>query len=103
MVAFLHLLKKVMNKFFKTALLLLLIGTNALFAQSLFEKGMGYFQNKDYTEAINSFNQALENNNRDAELYFYRGYSYLMLQKPNIALVDFNQCILLNANKKAEL
>jgi tetratricopeptide (TPR) repeat protein len=88
-----------MNKFFKTALFLLLIGTNTLFAQSLFDKGMGYFQNRDYTSAISTFNQALESNNRDAELYFYRGSSYLMLQKPNIALVDFNQCILLNANK----
>lgn len=88
-----------MNKYLKTPLFLVLISASTLFSQSLFDKGMVYFQNRDYTTAISTFNQALESNNRDAEVYFYRGSSYLMLQKPNIALVDFNQCIALNANK----
>lgn len=54
-------------------------------------------QNK-YNDAIKSFEICLNKNPKDAYAYFQRGTSYLMLKKANIALVDFNQALLLDQN-----
>jgi tetratricopeptide (TPR) repeat protein len=64
----------------------------SLFSQNEEEnKGIQLFQEKKYQQAIDLFNVALQNNPKNPQIYFYRGTCYLLLQKPSIALVDFNQ------------
>lgn len=50
-----------------------------------------------YSEAIAFFDQCLENKPLDPHVYFQRGTCYLLLKKPNIALVDFNQALRLDS------
>jgi tetratricopeptide (TPR) repeat protein len=45
---------------------------------------------KKYQEAIDLFNSISQNPTKNVKVFFYRGTCYLMLHKPNIALVDFN-------------
>ena len=66
--------------------------------EQLLTKAQTQIDAKDFSNAINSINQCLDLDGQLAVAYFHRGYCYLMLNKPNIALVDFNQAILLDAN-----
>lgn len=75
----------------------LLLCTSILLSLNVFSQnedtnhGIQLFQEKKYQQAIEQFNLALQKNSKNAEIYFYRGTCYLMLHKPSIALVDFNQ------------
>ena len=55
-------------------------------------------KNQKYKEALPELNQYLDNHANSGLGYFQRGTCYLMMQKPNIAVVDFNQAIRLDTN-----
>lgn len=48
---------------------------------------------KNYKEAIALTDLYLEKHYNDAKTYFHRGYCFLMIGKPNLALVDFNKAL----------
>lgn len=59
--------------------------------------GMQAMYRRDYQTAIRSFDYCLSLNPGNAQLYFHRGTAYLMIQKPNIALVDLNMALRLDS------
>lgn len=51
----------------------------------------------NYSAAIKTFENCLSADPGNARLYFQKGTCYLLLKKPGIALVDFNQALLLDS------
>jgi|GEM_PF-1439809 len=63
-----------------------------------YNKAIAFIQDRSFTEAIAQLDQCLSSDPNMAMAYFQRGTCQLMLQKPNIALVDFNQALRLDSN-----
>jgi len=68
--------------------------------------GKEFFEQKNYSEAINQFTNAINNNGKNIAAYYFRGISlfnqYIILQKKtrelDSAISDFNKVILFNKN-----
>ncbi|MCC6818204.1 MAG: tetratricopeptide repeat protein [Bacteroidia bacterium] len=61
-----------------------------------FDAGLNKMLLLEYEAAIQLFDQCLNENPKSGIVFFQRGTCYLSMNKPNIALVDFNQAILLD-------
>lgn len=65
---------------------------------SCMSKGIALSQQKNYKNAILEFDNCISQKSNYAEAYFQRGTCYLLLNKHNIALVDFNQALRLDSS-----
>jgi tetratricopeptide (TPR) repeat protein len=63
----------------------------------LVERGESYVRLKQYSQAIASFNQAIEINPQNEMAYLNRGYAYLSQKKYDLAIADFNRGLQLNS------
>lgn len=68
------------------------------YAKSKKEEGINHLKNNKTDNALNSFNNAIKFNNRDAEVYLHRGYIYGNTGEPQKALDDFTKAIDINHN-----
>jgi tetratricopeptide (TPR) repeat protein len=60
--------------------------------------GDEYLQKREYTAAINSYNQALQFNNSDADIYYKLGLVNYQLGEYHTAIINYSQAINLNIN-----
>ncbi|MDP5018934.1 MAG: tetratricopeptide repeat protein [Dolichospermum sp.] len=60
--------------------------------------GDEYFQKGEYAAAINSYNQALQLNNHDAEIYYKLGLVNYQLGDYHTAITNYSQAITININ-----
>jgi tetratricopeptide (TPR) repeat protein len=60
--------------------------------------GDEYFQKQEYAAAINSYNQALQFNNSDADIYYKLGLVNYQLGEYHQAIINYNQAINININ-----
>lgn len=65
--------------------------------------GLVYFDLKDYLAAINYFNQAIVNNQRDPLYYYNRGCALIAVNNQTMALVDYNLAISLSEANNTHL
>ncbi|MCX6146914.1 MAG: tetratricopeptide repeat protein [Candidatus Kapabacteria bacterium] len=67
--------------------------TYSQYAGAYFERGKEKANSKDYYGAIQDYNKAIELNQDDPYIYFYRGTVYIQLEKYNEAISDLNKCL----------
>ena len=60
--------------------------------------GDEYFQKGEYAAAINSYNQALQFNNSDADIYYKLGLVNYQLGEYDTAIINYSQAINININ-----
>ncbi|MEA5577811.1 tetratricopeptide repeat protein [Anabaena sp. UHCC 0451] len=60
--------------------------------------GDTYFKNGDYAAAINNYNQALQYQSHDADIYYKLGLVYHQLKDYYTAITNYNQAINININ-----
>lgn len=53
-------------------------------------RGLRMMQLLKYSDAVSVFDICLVSDHSNAQLYFHRGTCYLLMHKPNMALVDYN-------------
>lgn len=76
------------------------IGENYTFMEAYIEKGMVYFDNRQYAEALKVFNFAATINNLYADAYYYQARCYEMMNKKDSAIMRFKQSLGLDKNLK---
>ena len=59
-------------------------------------RGMAYFAEFTYDQALEDFSQALELNQGNYKTFYYRGITHQILENYPAALEDFNRCLQLN-------
>jgi len=59
-------------------------------------RGMAYFAESNYDQALDDFSQALELNQGSYKTLYYRGMTHQILENCPAALDDFNRCLQLN-------
>jgi len=59
-------------------------------------RGMAFFAESNYDQALKDFSRALELNQENQRIFYYRGMAHQMLQSYREALDDLNQCLQLN-------
>jgi tetratricopeptide (TPR) repeat protein len=64
-----------------------------LYNKNPFNKGTLLLEQKDYYGAINYFNQAEKNGNKDSILYLDLGEAYFKINKYEIAITNFNKAL----------
>lgn len=79
----------------KNLLILFLLTSQFLFAQSGFEKGNDLYQNGKYEQAISEYNSVLATNKHSAELYFNLGNCYYKLNKVAPAIYNYEKALVL--------
>jgi tetratricopeptide (TPR) repeat protein len=57
------------------------------------DKGINYFKNQKYDEAIDAFSRAIQINPNKADIYNNRGLSYKMKGDLDNAIIDFNKAV----------
>ncbi len=62
----------------------------------LLVKGLDSYDNEQYRTAITYFNEALESEPGNAELYFYRGRTKMQLDSCKEAIDDYSRAIILD-------
>lgn len=62
-------------------------------AGRLFEEGMDYYIQKDYTNAIEKLKEFIDQNYDDANTHFYLGLCYLLNQKSDEAIYHFKKTL----------
>ena len=81
------------------SLLMLFVSTNVfcqLGVDSILKKGNELQAQGRVNEAINIYNNAIKQDSRNPEVYYYRGNAYFDLKNYKSAIADFNECIKLN-------
>jgi tetratricopeptide (TPR) repeat protein len=63
-------------------------------AEQFNKKGLADLESKKYKEAVENFTHAINLSSSDADAHIYRGRAYIMLDKPDEAMADFNQAVL---------
>ncbi|HWB24280.1 MAG TPA: tetratricopeptide repeat protein [Chitinophagaceae bacterium] len=74
------------------------ISNNYTYMEAYIEKGLVYFDNKQYNDALNVFNFAAKVNNLYADSYYYQARCYEMLNKKDSAVLRFKQSLGLDKN-----
>lgn len=74
------------------------IANNYTFMEAYIEKGMVYFDNKQYPEALKVFQFASTVNNLYADAYYYQARCYEMTGKKDSAIMRFKQSLGLDKN-----
>ncbi len=64
--------------------------------QAYSDRGLAYFDSKEYLKAIADFSEALRIAPLSKQCYYHRALSYKALNKIDEACLDFNKCIELN-------
>ena len=67
-------------------------------AEDYFNRGMAYYEQDNYDQAIEAFTQAITLDPNDADAYFYRGIAYGAKEDNDRAIADFTQAIRLDPN-----
>lgn len=80
----------------KKLLILFLLTTQFLFAQSSFENGNNLYQKGKYEPAISEYENVLASKNHSAELYFNLGNCYYKLNKVAPAIYNYEKALVLN-------
>ncbi len=75
---------------------LLLVLSQALFAQSAFEKGNEQFRQGQYGQASATYESILKENKESAELYFNLGNAYFKQEKVAPAIYNYEKALLLD-------
>ena len=68
------------------------IRLNSNYAAAYFNRGLTYYEAKNFSAAIKDFNRAIQLESDDAQNYFYRALCYRQTDKDS-ALADFNKAI----------
>jgi tetratricopeptide (TPR) repeat protein len=76
------------------------IGSNHNYMEAYIEKGLLYFDRKDYTKALQIFKKASTVSSLYADAYYYQGRCYQLLQQKDSAILRFEQSLLLDKNLK---
>jgi tetratricopeptide (TPR) repeat protein len=58
--------------------------------KNIYDSGMALYNAGNYESAISIFNEAIKVNNERTEGYLWRGNSYFMLEKYDMAILDFD-------------
>lgn len=74
------------------------IAENYTFMEAYIEKGMVYFDNHQYAEALKVFNFAATINNLYADAYYYQARCYEMMNNKDSAILRFKQSLGLDKN-----
>lgn len=84
----------------KKIIFIILLTTQAFFAQNGFEKGNELYQKGKYDQAIIAYQSVLKTNVQSAELYFNLGNCYYKLNKVAPAIYNYEKALLLNPDDK---
>ncbi len=76
------------------------IGYNYTYMEAYVEKGMVYFDNKQYTDALDVFQFAATVNSLNADAYYYQAKCYEAMQKKDSAIQKYQQSLNLNKGLK---
>ena len=68
--------------------------------RAYYSRGIAYYIQENYKEAVNDFSSALEVNPKNLLAYYGRGISYYQLKNYNNAKLDFDYFIMSNAEEK---
>jgi len=80
------------------------ISNNYTYMEAYIEKGLVYFDAKDYTKALSIFTFASNVNNLYADAYYYMARCYELMGKKDSAILRFQQSLALDKNlKEAEV
>ncbi|TAE09524.1 MAG: hypothetical protein EAZ47_10395 [Bacteroidetes bacterium] len=74
------------------------IANNYTYMEAYIEKGLLYFDAKNYTKALEVFNFASTVNTLYADNYYYIARCYEMMEKKDSAIAKFEQALSLDAN-----
>lgn len=77
------------------------IANDYTYMEAYIEKGLLYFDNKQYREALNVFSFASTVNALDPDPYYWMGRCYEMLHVKDTAILRFKQSLNLSKNDKA--
>lgn len=69
------------------------IELNPKFSAAYFNRGISYFETRQYGDAIKDFTMVIELNPTEYSAFLYRGYSYLKSFSYKQAIADFTECI----------
>jgi tetratricopeptide (TPR) repeat protein len=76
------------------------IANNYTYMEAYIEKGMVYFDNRQYADALKIFQFAATINNLYADAYYYQARCYEMMNKKDSAVLRFKQSLGLDKNLK---
>lgn len=82
----------------KKLLYLFLLVSQAIFAQSAFQKGNELYKKEQYEQAVVVYEGILKSGQQSAELYFNLGNAYYKLHKVAPAIYNYEKALLLNPN-----
>ena len=74
------------------------VGYNYTYMEAYIEKGLVYFDNKQYDDALKVFSFATTVNNLYADAYYYQARCYEMMNKKDSAILKFQQSLGLDKN-----
>ncbi len=77
------------------------IANNYTYMEAYIEKGLVYFDGKQYREALNVFSFASSVNALDADPYYWQARCYEMMNIKDSAILRFKQSLSLNKNDRA--
>ncbi|MGX7667353.1 tetratricopeptide repeat protein [Flavobacterium pedocola] len=75
---------------------IILLVSQAIFAQSAFQKGNDLYKKEQYEEAVAVYEGILKSGEQSAELYFNLGNAYYKLHKVAPAVYNYEKALLLN-------
>ena len=76
------------------------IANNYTYMEAYIEKGLVYFDHKQYNEALNIFKFASSVNALDADPYYWQGRCYEMMNVKDSAVLRYKQSLSLNKNDR---
>jgi tetratricopeptide (TPR) repeat protein len=76
------------------------IANNYTYMEAYIEKGLVYFDNKQYKEALDVFRFSSSVNTLYADTYYYQARAYEMLDKKDSAVLKFQQALSLDKSLK---
>ena len=65
-------------------------------ADTYYQRGFTFFQNKEYEQAIDEYSKAISANKTDSRYYYVRGVAYIMQGRRIRALDDFSEAVRMN-------
>ncbi len=82
----------------KKFLLILLLVSPIIFAQTPFEQGNAFYLKENYQEAAKSYESILNSGRESAEVYFNLGNCYYKMHRVGPAIYNYEKALLLNPN-----